>query len=105
MRLTPRAGEYFNPVWSPDGQSLVAVRGSGATARGRTLVANPEYALVRVDPSGGDPTRLAAIRGAPWDFEIVERSQIVASLPSLGLLTVAALTPDDITVSRDLPNR
>ena len=82
VRLTPRAGEYFNPVWSPDGQSLVAVRGSGATARGRTLVADAEYELVRVDPSGGDPTRLAEIRGAPWNFEIVERSQIAR--PSFG---------------------
>jgi Tol biopolymer transport system component len=82
LRLTPRAGEYFNPVWSPDGESLVAVRGSGATARARTLVANPEYALVRVAPSGGGVTRLAEIRGAPWSFDIVERSQIAR--PSFG---------------------
>ena len=29
----------------------------------------------------------------------VERSEVIASLPSLGLLTLAALTPDDIKVS------
>ncbi len=33
-RLTGRAGEYAHPVWSPDGDFLVVVRGAGATARG-----------------------------------------------------------------------
>ena len=81
-RLTPRPGEFFNPVWSPDGRSLVMVRGSGATARGRSLVANPWYELVRIPTTGGIPEPVTEIRGVPWNFEVVERLQIVR--PSFG---------------------
>ena len=35
----------------------------------------------------------------------VERSEVIASLPSLGLLTLAGMTPDDIEVGYvDLPD-
>ncbi|MDH3519227.1 MAG: amidohydrolase family protein [Myxococcales bacterium] len=98
--LTSRPGEYFHPAWSPDGQFLVMVRGSGATARGRTLVANPGYELVRIPASGGVPERLTGIRGVPWDFDVVERLQIAR--PSFGpkgrvffTERVAADDPDD----------
>ena len=37
VRLTKEPGDYVDPVWSPDGASLVVARGEGATARGRTL--------------------------------------------------------------------
>ncbi len=80
--LTHRAGEYFNPVWSPDGETLVAVRGAGATASGRSLVANPWYELIRVAAAGGDPAFLAEIRGVPWSFDVYERVQIPR--PSFG---------------------
>ncbi|MGH2668247.1 MAG: hypothetical protein ACRDH5_03860, partial [bacterium] len=33
-RLTREAGEYLNPVWTPDGSELIVVRGTGVTARG-----------------------------------------------------------------------
>jgi len=81
-RLTPRPGEFFNPAWSPDGQSIVLVRGSGATARGRALVATQRYELVRIAASGGETEHVADILGAPWDFDIVERMQIAR--PSFG---------------------
>ncbi len=55
-RLTEEPGEYIHPVWSPDGQYIVLARGSGATARGRTWVANPWYDLVRVPATGGAAT-------------------------------------------------
>ncbi|HEY5656200.1 MAG TPA: amidohydrolase family protein, partial [Myxococcota bacterium] len=82
QRLSLASGEYFHPVWSPDGESLVVVRGAGATARGRALVANPRYELVRVPASGGEPVLLTEIRGAPWNFDITERMQIAR--PSFG---------------------
>jgi len=47
-RLTGEPGEYVNPVWGPDGASLLVSRGSGATARGRSMANNPWYELVRV---------------------------------------------------------
>lgn len=59
QRLTQEAGEYINPVWAPDGQSLVVTRGSGATARGRTVANNPWYELVSLSASGGEPRVLA----------------------------------------------
>jgi len=80
--LTARPAEYFNPVWSPDGEFLVAVRGAGATARGRSLVFNPWYELVRIAATGGDPEFLAEIRGVPWSFYDHERTQIPR--PSFG---------------------
>ena len=75
-RLTAQPGEYFNPAWSPDGKFLVAVRGAGATARGRSLVSNPWYELVRIAATGGDPDFLAEIRGVPWASDDHERTQI-----------------------------
>jgi Tol biopolymer transport system component len=81
-RLTRRPGEYFNPVWSPDGEFLLVVRGAGATARGRGLVSNAWYELVRVAAAGGDPEFVAEIRGVPWGFDDYERTQIPR--PSFG---------------------
>ncbi|MBW2542430.1 MAG: PD40 domain-containing protein, partial [Deltaproteobacteria bacterium] len=81
-RLTREPGEYFHPSWSPDGEFLVAVRGAGATARGRALVANSWYELVRISAGGGDPELLAEIGGVPWEFYDHERTQIPR--PSFG---------------------
>jgi len=81
-RLTQRPGEYLHPAWSPDGQFLIAVRGAGATARGRSLISNPWYELVRIDAAGGEPQRICEIRGVPWEFYDFERTQIPR--PSFG---------------------
>jgi Tol biopolymer transport system component len=58
-QLSVEAGEYVNPVWAPDGRSLLVTRGSGATARGRTWANNPWYEIVTVPLSGGEPRVLA----------------------------------------------
>lgn len=58
QRLTREAGDYANPVWSPDGRSVVVARGEGATARQRTMTANAYFDLVRLSaspPADGDP--------------------------------------------------
>ena len=55
-RLTRTPGEYVHPMWSPDGRELVVARGSGATARGRTLTHNPWWDVVRIPAGGGDAT-------------------------------------------------
>ncbi|HEX6939846.1 MAG TPA: amidohydrolase family protein [Longimicrobiales bacterium] len=65
-RLTKEPGEYVHPAWSPDGREVLVVRGSGATARGRTLTHNPWWDLVRIPADGGEPkfvTRVALPAG------------------------------------------
>jgi Tol biopolymer transport system component len=66
QRLTSEAGEYVHPSWNADGSELVLVRGSGATARGRTVTHNPWWDVVRLPAGGGDPqfvTRVALPAG------------------------------------------
>ncbi len=67
VRLTGDPGEYYFPVFSPDGQSLVAARGSGGSLRGRMLAETLWYDLVRV-PAGGGPTRVI-VRVNPTGYE------------------------------------
>ena len=55
QRVSDRAGEYMNPVWRADGREILAARGSGATARGRTPADNPWHDLVRFPADGGGP--------------------------------------------------
>ncbi len=66
-RLTPEAGEYVNPVWTPDGSQLVVARGAGVTAHGRSLQANPWYEFVRVPAAGGAPESIVRVN-APDDL-------------------------------------
>jgi Tol biopolymer transport system component len=56
-RITKDPGDYVDPVWSPDGSTIIVARGEGATARGRTLTHNAWFDLVRLSanaPAGGD---------------------------------------------------
>lgn len=65
-RLTAEAGEFIHPAWSPDGTELVVLKGSGATARRRTVTHNPWWDIVRIPASGGEPvfvTRVALPAG------------------------------------------
>ena len=62
-RLSAEPGEYLNPVWSPDGRSLVVTRGSGATARGRAMANNPWYELVSVAVGGGERVGGGGVQG------------------------------------------
>ncbi len=64
-RVTPEAGEYANPVWSPDGSELVMVRGAGATARGQSLVWNPYWDVVRIPAGGGAETPVGQVERDP----------------------------------------
>lgn len=64
-QLSTEAAEYAQAVWSPDGNDIVAVRGSGETFRGRTITANPWYSVVRFRVNGGAPTVLATSKRTP----------------------------------------
>ncbi len=57
-RLSTEAGEYLFPAWTPDGKSIIAVRGPGATARGQWWDDNGWWELVRVPASGGEASPL-----------------------------------------------
>ncbi len=56
QRLTRETGDFADPVWAPDGRSLVVARGEGATARGRTMTHNVWFDLVRI-PAAGETGR------------------------------------------------
>ncbi len=65
-RLTRNPGDYVDPVWSSDGQSVIVMRGEGATARGRTMTHNAWFEVYRLaanPPAGGDSgTTVALVR-------------------------------------------
>ncbi len=74
QQLTPTAGEYVNPVWSPDGASIVVSRGAGEAFRGRTITRNPWFELVRVKASGGEPEPITRVEGTAGRRQIVRAS-------------------------------
>jgi Tol biopolymer transport system component len=61
-KLSATPGEYINPVWSGDGRTVILVRGSGATARGKTWSDNHYYDLVSLPSTGGDFRQLARVQ-------------------------------------------
>jgi Tol biopolymer transport system component/imidazolonepropionase-like amidohydrolase len=80
IRLTKVAGEYLNPVWSPDGSTIVYVAGSGATARGQMLAENPYYELRSIPANGGESRFITAVN--PPSGRLSHRRHIVQ--PSFG---------------------
>ena len=83
IRLTETPSEYIHPVWTPDGSAIVAARGTGAPARGRSWSQNLRYDLVRVPADGGEATLIArTLRPFNAGRPLMPRRQIVA--PSFG---------------------
>jgi Tol biopolymer transport system component len=77
-RLTEEDGEYLNPVFAPDGQDVLVVRGSGVTNHGRGWMFNPFYDLVLV-PADGGPARAVTRVNPPSEVGVygVSRRSIV----------------------------
>jgi hypothetical protein len=87
VRLTREAGDYVDPVWSPDGASLIVARGEGATARGRTLTHNGWYELVRLQanaPAPGDTGVTLATITRPSGAAISGEARRQVVRPSFG---------------------
>jgi hypothetical protein len=61
-RITAAAGEYLNPVWTRDAQSLIFARGEGETARGRSWSDNRYYDIVLMAAGGGPMHVLARVQ-------------------------------------------
>ena len=82
-RLTGTPSEYIHPVWTPDGSAIVAARGVGAPARGRSWSQNLRYDLVSVPAEGGEATVITStLRPFNAGRPLMPRRQIVA--PSFG---------------------
>ncbi len=63
QRLTKAPAHYTNPEWSPSGDKLVVIRGSGLEFRGQQPE-NEEYFDIAVLPSsGGEPQRVTSVEG------------------------------------------
>lgn len=60
--LTPEGARWSNPSWSPDGRSLVALRGRGAERRGADFAADLGAEIVIVDVATGTHTFVADTR-------------------------------------------
>jgi Tol biopolymer transport system component len=82
-KLTRASGDYIHPVWSPDGSTIVIVRGSGAAQRGHSWSNNLWYDLVRVPSTGGEAEFIVKTKRPFNEYRpLMPRRQIVA--PSFG---------------------
>ena len=62
-RLSGEHGEYTHTVWSPGGDRIMVVRGSGASARTRSFAHNPWFDIVLFPPAGGASTVVTRVSG------------------------------------------
>jgi hypothetical protein len=86
QRLTKEAADFVDPVWSPDGKSIVVARGN-ATAAGRTITANAYYDLVRIAATplaGGDTGEVVTTVGRPSEASLGGEARRQLVRPSFG---------------------
>ena len=62
QRLTKAAGHYANPEWSPDGQRLVVIQGSGLEFRGRQPEEEQLFQIRWLPASGGDTQFVTTVK-------------------------------------------
>lgn len=90
QRLTQTAGEYLNPVWSPDGTEIVVTRGSGNGLRGEGTAHTPWNELIRLPASGGALSIVTRV--IPGEDEYVRASY----LPDGRIYFVTRATDDEM---------
>lgn len=64
QRLTRAAGHYANPEWSPDGQRLVLIQGSGLEFRGRQPEEEELFQIRWMPAAGGDTQFVTTVKVA-----------------------------------------
>ncbi len=90
VRLTDAPAYFIDPVWSPDGASLYAVRAALGTARVQQALQVPTDArLVRIDAGAGPApaTVLAATNGARHPHFVAGETRVFLSGPA-GIVSV-----------------
>jgi Tol biopolymer transport system component/imidazolonepropionase-like amidohydrolase len=60
-RLTPTPGHYINPEWSPSGDRLAVVRGSGLEFRGQQPEDERSFELRWLNAAGGEPEYVTSV--------------------------------------------
>lgn len=82
-RITRTGGDFAHPIWNPDGNGVVAVRGVGMTAQGQGMFYNPHFELVGLPAAGGEVETLAEI-DRPGDARLAGRMREAIPRPSFG---------------------
>jgi Tol biopolymer transport system component/imidazolonepropionase-like amidohydrolase len=62
VRLTKSAGHYANPAWSPRGDRIAVLRGSGLEFRGHQPEEEEFFEVGVLDAAGGDPRPVLAVK-------------------------------------------
>ena len=62
QRLTRVKAHYTNPEWSPAGDRLVVIRGSGLEFRGQQPEDEDFFDIAWLPSSGGEPQRIASVK-------------------------------------------
>jgi Tol biopolymer transport system component/imidazolonepropionase-like amidohydrolase len=63
QRLTKAPAHYTNPEWSPSGDKLVVIRGSGLEFRGQQPEDEEYFEIAVLPSSGGEPQRVTSVEG------------------------------------------
>jgi CubicO group peptidase (beta-lactamase class C family)/Tol biopolymer transport system component len=85
-RVSDASGFWIDPVWTPDGASIVALRAPDGSAR-RSVVMPPDAQLVRVPVNGGAATTITAAGGLRHPHFANDPSRVYASAPE-GLVSM-----------------
>ena len=64
QRLTKAPAHYTNPEWSPAGDRLVVIRGSGLEFRGQQPEEEEYFDIAWLPSAGGEPQRVTSVEGA-----------------------------------------
>jgi Tol biopolymer transport system component/imidazolonepropionase-like amidohydrolase len=62
VRLTRQAGHYINPAWSPKGDQIALLRGSGLEFRGHQPEEEDFFEISVLDAAGGDVRMVTAVK-------------------------------------------
>ncbi len=62
VRLTLRPGHYANPAWSPQGDRLVVIRGSGLELRGQQPEEEEFFEIHWLDAAGGETHYVTSVK-------------------------------------------